>query len=859
MTDSQHDDNDDRKTDRPKTLSLTKTVEGGKVKQNFQRGRTKTVTVEVKRTRTFAQQGKTGPMVEVGKPAVAPKGGRFLTNDEREARMRALQDASKTEMAMPPTVSRTLPRKPEEQPAPEPEVVQEESAVETTAAPQPQPAAPTGGPVIAALPVDELAARNLQAVKQNPRPAPVAGPASAAAAQPSSAPVIARKRTSAEDDEAERKNKKIRLKGGDSSRRNVGLGKLSVSQALDVGMDDERTRSLASIRRQRAKARHIDSGPAEKMVRDVVIPEVIAVQELANRMAERVVDVIKTLMKMGMMVTANQSIDADTAELVVGEFGHRFKRVSDADVEDSMIESDDVDEHLLSRPPVVTVMGHVDHGKTSLLDALRKTDVVSGEAGGITQHIGAYQVALKTGAKITFLDTPGHEAFTAMRARGAKVTDIVVLVVAADDGIMPQTIEAINHAKAAGVPIIVAINKVDKPDADPEKVKSTLMNYELVSEDFGGDVMTVPVSAKTGQGLDTLEEAILLQAEVLELRANPNRSASGTVVEAKVDKGRGTVATLLIQRGTLKVGDIVVAGSCYGKIRAINDDKGRPVDEALPAQPVEVLGLSEPPAAGDVFGVVESEKVARDVTEYRHKKERERQQAISAKTLDQLFAQRSGDSPRELVIVVKADVHGSAEAIAGSIAKFDGSEVKVKIAHQAVGAINESDIALAQATGGRVIGFNVRAMPKAKELAEREKIEIRYYSVIYDLIDDIKKALSGMLSPDLRENLLGYAQIREVFNITKVGKVAGCMVTDGMIKRGAKVRLLRDNVVIHEGTLKTLKRFKDEVKEVKQGFECGMAFENYDDIKPGDQIEAFEMQEFARDVSDQLSQKAESA
>jgi translation initiation factor IF-2 len=561
------------------------------------------------------------------------------------------------------------------------------------------------------------------------------------------------------------------------------------------------------------------------------------------------VDVIKELMKLGTMATATQAIDADTAELVILEMGHRLKRVSEADVEDSLIQAEDKVEDLMPRPPVVTVMGHVDHGKTSLLDALRKTDVVAGEAGGITQHIGAYQVVISSGDKITFLDTPGHEAFTAMRARGAKVTDIVILVVAADDGIMPQTIEAINHSKAAGVPIIVAINKMDKPDADPDHVKNALMQYELVSEDFGGDIMTIPVSALTGEGLDALQEAIVLQAEVAELKANPNRSGAGVVVEAKVDKGRGTVATLLVQHGTLKVGDIVVAGASYGKIRAIIDDKGRQLKEAGPSLPVEILGLNDAPGAGDEFAVVESEKVARDITEYREKKQKEKQTLAVAKSVDQLFATSAGEAPEELAVLIKADVQGSAEAIAGSIARFDGDEVKVKIVHQAVGAINESDIALAQATGAMVVGFNVRAMPKAKELADKEGLQIRYYSVIYDLIDDVKAALSGMLSPDLRENFLGYAAIREVFNITKVGKVAGCIVTDGMIKRGAKVRLLRDNVVIHEGTLKTLKRFKDEVKEVKNGYECGMAFENYDDIRPGDQIEAFELQEVAREVT----------
>lgn len=798
----------DRKQAKPKTLSLTKTVEGGKVKQNFQRGKSKTVTVEVKKTRTFTRQ-KTGGMVEVSQGG-KKKDGRFLTNEEREARLKALKSADDSKLSGPPP----LVRKPKSEEAPQ---EKSEEKPQTSKGPS--------------QPMDELAAKNLQASKSQEKRA---------------VPQPAKKKADEESDKKEKK--KIKLKGDGEYRRS---GKLTVAQAL--GMEEERTRSLASIKRQRAKAK-TDTTPSsmqEKQSREVIVPETITVQELANRMAERAADVIKELMKLGTIATVNQSIDADTAELVVSEFGHRIKRVSDADVEDILVREEDKPEDMKPRPPVITVMGHVDHGKTSLLDALRKTDVVAGEAGGITQHIGAYQIELASGDKMTFLDTPGHEAFTAMRARGAKVTDIVILVVAADDGIMPQTIEAINHAKAAKVPIIVAINKIDKPDADPDKVKNELMQHELIPEEFGGDIMTQPVSAVEGTGLDELQEAIMLNAEMLELKANPSRQAAGVVVEARVDKGRGTVATLLIQHGTLQVGDIVVAGPSYGKIRALIDDKGRQLKDAGPSLPVEVLGLNDAPGAGDEFAVVESEKTARDITEYRQKKEQERRQMVSAKSLDQLFATSQGDAPKELAIIIKADVQGSAEAIAGSVAKFDGSEVKVNIVHQAVGAINESDIALAQATGAMIVGFNVRAIPKAKQLAESEGLEIRYYSVIYDLIDDVKAALSGMLSPELRENLLGYAEVREVFNITKVGKVAGCYVTDGVIKRGAKVRLLRDNVVIHEGTLKTLKRFKDEVKEVKNNLECGMAFENYDDIKVGDQIEAFELQEVAREVTDQ--------
>lgn len=814
-------DNDkDKKTlkmSKPNTLSLTKTVEGGKVKQNFSRGKSKTVTVEVKKTRTFARSADDGKMRAVPKPGgVKAGGGRYLTAEEREARKKALEGAEDKKIIS------DIPRppKPKKKEEPEAEAPKEAEAKKEEAAPV----------------MDDMAAKNLEAMKSAPpRPVP-AGP----------------KKTEEkkEDDKPERKQ--IKLKS-DAGRRQSG--KLTISQALSMG--EERTRSLASIKRQRAKA-HRDDEPKEKISREVIIPETITVQELANRMAERVAVVIKELMKLGTMATAQQAIDADTAELIVGELGHTFKRVSAGDVEDRLTklaaEEDDAGD-LQTRPAVVTVMGHVDHGKTSLLDALRKTDVVAGEAGGITQHIGAYQVTLTSGDRISFLDTPGHAAFTAMRARGAQATDIVILVVAADDGIMPQTEEAISHAKAAGVPIIVAINKMDKPEADAERVRNMLMNYELVAEEFGGDIMCVEVSAKAGTNLDKLEEAVLLQAEMLELKANPNRAATGVTIESKVDKGRGTVATLLIQRGTLKVGDIVVAGGSYGKIRAITDDKGRQLKEAGPSLPVEVLGLGEPPSAGDEFAVVESEKEARDITEYRLKKEKDLQVIASAKTMDQLFAGAAGRAADEMPIIIKADVNGSAEAIIGSLGKFSDEEVKVKVLHSAVGGISESDVTLAQATGAIIMGFNVRAAAAAKQLAEKEGVEIRYYSVIYDLIDDVKAALSGMLSPDLRENLLGYAEIREVFNITKVGKVGGCMVTDGMIKRGAKVRLLRDNVVIHEGTLKTLKRFKEEVKEVNSGYECGMAFENYEDIKAGDQIEAFEMEEIAREISEKTEEK----
>ncbi|XYP32460.1 translation initiation factor IF-2 [Zavarzinia sp. CC-PAN008] len=622
-------------------------------------------------------------------------------------------------------------------------------------------------------------------------------------------------------------------------------GKISVVRAMD---DNERTRSLSAWRRQRERERRSHHEEERtKVVRDVVVPESITVQELANRMAERAADVIKRLMTMGVMATINQSIDADTAELLVQEFGHRLRRVSESDVEVGLTGDDDLDEHLLPRAPVVTVMGHVDHGKTSLLDALRSTDVAAAEAGGITQHIGAYQVQLKGGQKISFLDTPGHEAFTAMRARGAKVTDIVVLVVAADDGVMPQTIEAIRHAKAADVPIIVAINKIDKPDANPNKVAQELLQYEIVLEELGGDTLSVPVSAKEKLNLDKLEETILLQAELLDLKANPDRAGAGVVIEAQLDRGRGPVATVLVQRGTLRVGDIFVAGSEWGRVRALIDDRGRSLKEAGPSVPVEVLGLGGTPGAGDEFQVVEDESRAREVTSFRQRRKSEtRRTAGGRATLEQMFSKIREGQVKELPVVIKADVQGSAEAIVNTLDGLATDEVAVRILHYGVGGITESDINLAQASNAPIIAFNVRATKQARDAAEHEGVEIRYYSVIYNLLDDVKQALSGMLSPTRREVFLGNAEIRQVFDITKVGKVAGCYVTEGLVKRGAKVRLIRDNVVIHEGTLSTLKRFKDEVREVKQTFECGMAFEHYEDIRVGDIIEAFEVEEIAR-------------
>ena len=609
-------------------------------------------------------------------------------------------------------------------------------------------------------------------------------------------------------------------------------------------------RSLASLKRKREKEKAKAMGlpqTREKITREVIIPEAITIQELSNRMTERAVDLIKYLMKQGAMHKINDVIDADTAELLVQEFGHTPKRVSESDVEIGFVGEKDADTELESRAPVVTIMGHVDHGKTSLLDAIRQTNVVSGEAGGITQHIGAYQVTTPAGDKVTFIDTPGHEAFTAMRARGAKVTDIVVLVVAADDGVMPQTVEAINHAKAAGVPMIIAINKIDKPQADPNRVRTELLQYEIVVESMGGDTLEVPVSALKRTNLDKLLEAIHLQAEILDLKANPNRSAEGIVIEAKLERGRGPVGTVLVQRGTLAVGDIVVAGSAWGRVRALINDHGQNIAKAGPSVPVEILGFDSAPEAGDQFAVVENEARAREITDYRVRKRRETLGSAGNKsTLEQMMAQLKEAGRKEFPLVIKGDVQGSVEAISGQLKKIGNDEVEARIVHTGVGGITESDIALAVAAKAVVIGFNVRANEQAKRAAESQGIEIRYYNIIYDLVDEVKAAMSGLLAPTKKEVFLGYATVKQVFNITKVGKVAGCQVTQGKVERGAKVRLLRDNVVIHEGSLSILKRFKDDVKEVTAGQECGMSFANYQDLREGDQIECFQIEIIAR-------------
>jgi len=627
-------------------------------------------------------------------------------------------------------------------------------------------------------------------------------------------------------------------------------GRLTVINALNA--DDVRERSVASFRRrtERRKA-HASAEPKEKLVREVTIPEAITIQELANRMSERAVDVIRLLMKQGQMATLNDVLDPDTAQLIAEEMGHSVRRVAAADVEEGLFDAPDDPTTLKPRPPVVTVMGHVDHGKTSLLDAIRSANVAADEAGGITQHIGAYQVSAPSGAKITFIDTPGHAAFTAMRARGAKVTDVVVLVVAADDGVMPQTVEAIHHAKAAKVPIIVAINKMDKPDANPQRVRTDLLQHEVQVESMGGDVVDVEVSATKKLNIDKLLEMIGLQAEILDLKANPDRAAEGTVIEAKLDRGRGPVATVLVQRGTLKAGDIVVAGAEWGRVRALVSDTGDPVASAGPSTPVEVLGFSGTPDAGDRLAVVDSEARAREITDYRARQKREKLAARAAGmrgSLEQMMAQARAAGRKEFPLVVKADVQGSVEAIVGALDKLATDEVAARVLHAGVGGISESDVTLAEASGVPIIAFNVRANKEAREAAERAGIEIRYYNIIYDLVDDVKKAMSGLLAPTLRETMLGNAQILEIFKVSKIGNVAGCKVTDGTVERGANVRLIRDNVVIHEGKLSQLKRFKDDVREVGAGMECGMAFENYQDMRQGDVIECYRVEQIQRSL-----------
>ena len=625
-------------------------------------------------------------------------------------------------------------------------------------------------------------------------------------------------------------------------------GKMTIARALDS--DNVRVRSLASIKRRREKARmQADQTPAVKQFREVTIPDTITVSELANRMTEKTADVVRELMKNGIMATATEVIDSETAELITTEFGHKPKRISESDVELDLILEESNPEKLTTRPPIVTIMGHVDHGKTSLLDALRESKVADGEAGGITQHIGAYQITTKSGSQISFIDTPGHEAFSEMRARGANVTDIVILVVAADDGIKPQTIEAIKHAKAASCPIIVAVNKCDKPDANPQKVRTELLQHDLIPEEMGGDIQCIDVSAINKQGLDNLLEALELQADLMELKSDATIHANGVVVESKVERGKGSVITLLVKAGTLKVGDIIVVGSESGKVRALLNDLGKRINQAGPSMPVEVLGLSGTPDAGDLAHVVESESRAREIAEYRSRKSKQKEATLSTRgSVEQMLADIQAGESSELPVIIKTDVHGSLEAIRVALDKLGNSLVKIRVLSGAVGAISESDITLASASAALVFAFNVRAIPQARELSRRDNIEIRYHSIIYELIEDAKLALTGMLDPDLQENFIGYAEIRKVFSVSKIGKIAGCFVNEGIVKKGCSFRLLRDNKVVHQGMLKTLRRFKDEVKEVREGIECGMGFENYNDIQEGDVMECFEVKEVARSL-----------
>jgi len=861
-----------------KTLTLKPSgVQQGTVRQDMGRGRTKAVVVETRKRRINRPEDErpvtpvppvqrqpepqqSRPAQQPSRPASQAEQSRprvgvvlnQLSAEEVEARRRALaeaqiRDAAEARQRAEDEARRKVEEEARRKAEEEARLVREKEEAERRAA---EAAAPA--PVVEEVAAAQPAAKPAAEVRPQPGRTPAVAPA----------PVAGRGRREADEDEDKRPRGGAPANRGavkrpepakaparpktDDGRRQ---GKLTLTTASTDEDGTQRGRSLSAMRRRQEKfKRSMMQETREKISREVVLPETITIQELSQRMSERAVDVIKYLMKEGQMMKPGDLIDADLAELIAGEFGHTVKRVSESDVEEGIFNVSDEEGDLESRPPIVTIMGHVDHGKTSLLDAIRHANVVAGEAGGITQHIGAYQVE-QNGSKITFIDTPGHAAFTAMRARGAQATDIAILVVAADDSVMPQTIESINHAKAAGVPIIVAINKIDKPAANAQKVRTELLQHEVFVESMGGETLDVEVSAKNGTNLDKLLEAILLQAEILDLKANPNRTAEGVVVEAQLDRGRGAVATVLVQTGTLKPGQIIVAGDQWGRVRALVNDKGDHVKEAGPSMPVEVLGLSGTPAAGDKFAVVENESRAREISEYRQRLAREKQvarQTGSRGSLEQMMNQLQNSGLKEFPLLIKGDVQGSIEAIAGALEKLGTDEVRVRIVHSGAGAITESDISLAEASNAAIIGFNVRANAQARSLAERQGIEIRYYNIIYDLVDDVKAAMSGLLSPERRETFLGYAEILEVFNITKVGKVAGCRVTEGKVERGAGVRLVRDNVVIHEGKLKTLKRFKDEVSEVNVGQECGMAFENYEDIRAGDQIECFRVEHVTR-------------
>ncbi|MDX1950440.1 MAG: translation initiation factor IF-2 [Rickettsiales bacterium] len=839
----------DNTSNNNKTLSLSlgKKLEVSSVKQSISRSKSKSVMVEVKKSRSFK----------------IDKNEDFLTNDdsnltehERKARLEAIKFAEERRKAQQENhhvgkvgIEIAIQRNNDEEVLTAP--VKKEDPKKSSPIPNPTP---LGGKRVHSLETNEI--RNLDALspKQKEERAKQQQEKNVFSGNPfeTNALGLPKKKPTGKitkedlDSEIEERKKTSagKPKFGDDNFDDKKLKKLTISQAVDFD-GEERVRSIAAYKRKKQKQKMKLVSQTEQVfqAKEIIIPEFISIQDLSNRMAVRVQEVIKELMKLGMIKRAVDEIDADTAELLVTEFKHIPKRVLASDIENSLQEEIVNEADLESRPPVVTIMGHVDHGKTSLLDTIRKADVVSGEAGGITQHIGAYQVTTKNGEKISFIDTPGHAAFTAMRARGANVTDIVILVVAADDGVMPQTIEAINHAKVANVPIIVAVNKIDKPDANARRVKEELLNYDVIVEEYGGEVQAVEISAKQKINIDGLLDAILVQAEMLNLKASKKQKPRGTVIESKIDKGRGVVATLLVQKGTLKKGDLIIAGTAFGKIKTIVDENGNNLETAEPSKPVEVLGFDEVPQAGEVFSIADNEKIARDVVEYRKKLqiiEKQKLTNASSGGIESLF-KMAKDGNKELNVIIKGDVHGSVEAIVSSIGKIVSEEVKIKVVHQAAGAISESDIQLASAVKAVIMGFNVRAEANAKALAEREKIEVRYYNIIYNLLDDIKGLVSGLLSPVIREQFLGNAEILQVFKMSKYGKVAGCRIKEGLVKRGAGVRLIRDNVVIHEGKLKTLKRFKDEVAEVKEGFECGMAFENYEDIREGDIIEAFEV------------------
>jgi translation initiation factor IF-2 len=860
---------------RPGGPGANQASDVSQVRQSFSHGRSRSVAVEVRKKRSIKAGRPTAAAPSIPRPAGtlkaaqpsatataattaaaagvetaergAPKSRvvlRTLTQEEKATRARAVESAVKEEgiKRLEAEKEATLRAEEDESRAAEREIAERRAAEEESRRKEEEEKRQQA---------EAAAARRLAGPEDSAGPSKLgaapdrAGAAKAADAGDEDARRRGRRRTES------RRTPTPGKRDRDSSRRRGG--KLTVVRALETEGNEERGRSLASLKRQRERDRRMasDAGGGEEagpVVREVVVPETITVQELANRMAVRGIEVVKKLMQMGIAASMAQIVEGDTAELVVHEFGHKVKRVSASDVEIGLKGDADDDATLVARAPVVTIMGHVDHGKTSLLDALRATDVASGEAGGITQHIGAYQVQLASGARITFIDTPGHAAFTQMRMRGAKLTDIVVLVVAADDGVMPQTVEAINHARAADVPIIIAINKIDRPDAKADRVRQELLQHEIVTEEMGGDILSVEVSALEKTNLDKLEEAIVLQSELLELAANPDRAADGVVIESRIDRGRGVMATVLVQRGTLHVGDIVVAGSEWGRVRAMMDERGKNRKEASPSTPIEVLGLNNPPAAGADFVVVENERRAREISEFRSKRTRDLAAARGAVPLDveQMFAEMGEDGLQMLPLLIKGDVHGSVEAVRGALENLSTDEVAVQILHAGVGGITESDVVLAGASKAQIIGFNVRANPQARALAQRDGVEFRYYSIIYNIVDDTKAMLEGMLKPALHERLLGNAQILQIFNVGKIGRIAGCRVTDGVVRRGAKVRLLRDDIVIHDGALKSLRRVKDDVREVKAGFECGMAFENYSDLREGDIMEFYEIEEVAR-------------